>query len=297
MFNRNSIHTIFDTLVLANSKNRLLTDEVGCVARKSIVQVGNQVIFLSDNGVYGIQFLDEYNLRGTEIPLSEPINETIKRINKDAWENSVASYFDNRYFIAVPLDSATENNAILVYNFLTKQWESVDQVNDANFHSTNLIVVGDGDDRAVYVVNDIGGVHRLDKRVDGIDRVITQIGGSQRNLDVSGSLTTRQFTLGTLDRKRWKEFDIHVQSSEDNTSDFNLSAETENPDATISLTSLSDLYGEALPAGEDVSIRGRIGNRRGYGIQFTIDATNGRPRIRAIETEGSTAMRSTQLAE
>ncbi len=88
-----------------------------------------------------------------------------------------------------------------------------------------------------------------------------------------------------------------MQSSEDNPSDFNVSAETENPDATIALTSLSELDGEALPAGEDVSIRGRIGNRRGYGIQFTIDATNGRPRIRAIETEGSTAMRSTQLAD
>ena len=297
VFNRNSIHLVENTTNLQAASTRVLTNEVGCVARKSIVQVGNQVIFLSDNGIYGTQFLDEYNLRGAETPLSEPINETIKRINKDAWENSVATYFDNRYFIAVPLDSATENNAILVYNFLTKQWESVDQVNDANFHSTNLIVVGEGDDRGVYVVNNIGGVHRLEKRVDGIDRVITQIGASQKGLNVRGSITTRQFTLGTLDRKRWKEFDIHVQSSEDNTSDFNLSAETENPDATISLTSLSELYGEALPIDEDVSIRGRIGNRRGYGIQFTIDATNGRPRIRAIETEGSTAMRSTQLAE
>lgn len=297
VFNRNSIHTIFDTLVLANSKNRLLTNEVGCVARKSIVQVGNQVIFLSDNGVYGIQFLDEYNLRGTETPLSEPINETIKRINKNAWENSVATYFDNRYFISVPLDGATSNNAILVYNFLTKQWESVDQVNDANFHSTNLIVVGNGVDRAVYAVNDIGGVHRLEKRVDGIDRVITQIGGSQQNLAVNGSLTTRQYTLGSLERKKWKEFELHVQSSEDNTSDFDISAETENPDATVALGSLEDFNGTALAINEDVSIRGRIGNRRGYGIQFTINNTSGRPRIRAIDTDGSISFRSTQTAD
>lgn len=296
VFNRNSIHTIFDTLSLANSKNRLLTNEVGCVARQSIIQVGNQVIFLSDNGIYGVQFLDEYNLRGTETPLSEPINSTIQRINKNAWENSVATYFDNRYFIAVPLDDSTSNNAILVYNFLNKQWESVDQVGDANFHSTNLIVVGDGDARAVYVVNDIGGVHRLDNRVDGIDRVITQIGGTQQNLGVGGSITTRQYTLGTLDRKRWKEFDIHAQSSEDNTSDFDIGIETENPDTVESLGSLSTFNGSALAVGEDVSIRGRIGNRRGYGLQFTINNTSGRPRIRAIETEGSTAMRSTQKA-
>jgi hypothetical protein len=296
VFNRNSIHTIFDTLSLANSKNRLLTNEVGCVARKSIIQVGNQVIFLSDNGIYGVQFIDEYNLRGTETPLSEPINSTIQRINKNAWENSVATYFDNRYFIALPLDDATSNNAILVYNFLNKQWESVDQVGDANFQSANLIVVGDGDARAVYVVNDIGGVHRLDNRLDGIDRVITQIGGTQQNLGVGGSITTRQYTLGTLDRKRWKEFDIHAQSSEDNTSDFDIGIETENPDTVESLGSLSTFNGSALAVGEDVSIRGRIGNRRGYGLQFTINNTSGRPRIRAIETEGSTAMRSTQKA-
>ena len=296
VFNRNSIHLVENTTNLQGASTRLLTNEVGCVARKSIVQVGNQVIFLSDNGIYGTQFLDEYNLRGTETPLSESINTTIQRINRNAWQNSVAVYFDNRYFIAVPLDDSTSNNAILVYNFLNKQWESVDQVGDSNFHSTNLIVVGDGDARAVYAVNDIGGVHRLDSRVDGIDRVITQIGGNQQNLGVGGSITTRQYTLGTLDRKRWKEFDIHAQSSEDNTSDFDIGIETENPDTVESLGSLSTFNGSALAVGEDVSIRGRIGNRRGYGLQFTINNTSGRPRIRAIETEGSTAMRSTQKA-
>ncbi len=299
VFNRNSIHTIEGTTVLSTSKTRLLTDEVGCVARKSIVQVGSRVIFLSDNGVYGTEFFDEYNLRGTETPLSEPINETIKTINKDAWENSVATYFDNRYFIAVPTGTSTSNNTILVYNFLNKQWESVDTVADPNnnYHSENLIVVGDGDDRGIYAVNDIGGVHKLDERVDGKDRVITQIGGTQQNLQAAGSVTTRQFALGTLERKTWKRFEMHVQSSDDNESNFSISAETENPDATTSLGTLSDFVGSNLGAGEDVSIRGRIGNRRGYGIQFTINNTVGRPRLRALDVDGSISFRSTQKAE
>lgn len=84
VFNRNSIHIVANTTSLKGASTQVLTDEVGCVARKSIQQVGNQVIFLSDNGVYGTQFLDEYNLRGTETPLSEPINESIQRINKNA---------------------------------------------------------------------------------------------------------------------------------------------------------------------------------------------------------------------
>ena len=296
VFNRNSIHIVTNTTDLKGASTQVLTDEVGCVARKSIEQVGNQVIFLSDNGVYGTQFLDEYNLRGTETPLSEPINESIQRINKNAQENAVAVYFDNRYYIAVPLDSSTNNNAILIYNFLNKQWESIDTVNDANYHISNLLVLGDGDKRGVYAVNDIGGVHRIDHRVDGVDRVSTQIGGTEQNIQIPAALTTRQFTLGALDRKRWKEFDIHIESSDTNTSDLNIDFETENPDDTGTIGTLSSFNGEALAISEDVSIRGRIGNRRGYGIQFTFNNTVGRPIIRAIEVQGATTMRSTNKA-
>ena len=296
VFNRNSIHLVQNTINLEAASTRLLTNEVGCVARKSITQVGNQVIFLSDNGIYGTQFLDEYNLRGTETPLSEPINETIKRINKEAWEKSVAVYFDNRYYIAVPLDGSTENNAILIYNFLNQQWESVDTVADDNYYSTNLLVLGDGNNRGVYAINDIGGVHRLDNRVDGVDRVITQIGGSQLQPNIDASITTRQYTLGIMERKKWKEYELHIQSSDDNTSDLSIQAETENPDAVTDLGDLSELNGSALAIGEDVSIRGRIGNKRGYGIQFTLNNTTGRPRIRAIEVDGSATFRSTNKA-
>lgn len=296
VFNRNSIHIVENSTSLQAATTRVLTNEVGCVARKSIVQVGSQIIFLSDNGVYGTQFIDEYNLRGTETPLSESINETIKRINREAWDQSVAIYFENRYYIAVPIDGSSDNNAILVYNFLNKQWESIDTVDDGNYHTTNMMVVGDGNDRGVYAVNNVGGVHRLDQRVDGVDRVIAQIGGSQVTPNIPASVTTRQYTINSMDRKKWKEFDLHVQSSDSNSSDFDITIETENPDFTGLLGSLASYNGSALAVDEDVSIRGRIGNRRGYGIQFKFNNTSGRPRIRAIEVEGATSMRSTNKA-
>jgi len=302
VFNRNSIHLVTNTTSIQAASARLLTNEVGCVARQSIIQVGNQVIFLSDNGVYSTQFFDEYNLRGTETPLSEAINLTIKRINKSHWDKSVAVYFDNRYFLAVPLDDSTKNNAIIIYNFLNKQWESIDQVNDTDFHISNLLVVGEGTARGVYAVNDIGGVQKLDERVDGVDRVVTQIGGSAKSINIPGSLTTRQYTLGNLERKTWKQFEMHIESGASTVSNFDMSAETENPDASLPLGELSNFVGSTstpqnLPQAEDVSIRGRIGNRRGYGIQFTINNTLGRPKIRAIEAEASISFRSTQKAQ
>ena len=297
VFNRNSIHLISNTTSLQGASTKLLTNEVGCVARQSITQVGNKIIFLSDNGVYSTQFFDEYNLRGTEPPLSEPINVTIQRINKDYWQNSVGVYFDNRYFLAVPVDTSTKNNAIIIYNFLNKQWESIDQVADADFHVSNLLVVGEGAERGVYIVNDLGGVQKLDERVDGIDRVVTQIGGAEKTLDVPGSLTTRQYTLGNLERKNWKQFEMHLESDTSAVSNFDIAAETENPDANLDLGKLSDFVGSTLAEAEDVSIRGRIGNRRGYGIQFTLNNTIGRPKIRAIEADGAISFRSTNKAE
>jgi hypothetical protein len=305
VFNRNSIHLIAYTTSLQGASTKLLTNEVGCVARQSISQVGNQVIFLSDNGVYSTQFFDEYNLRGTETPLSEPINETIKRINKTYWQNSVAVYFDNRYFLAVPLDTFQDgsantsgvNNAIIIYNFLNKQWESIDQVADTGFNISNLLVVGEGTDRGIYAVNDIGGVQKLNERVDGVDRIITQIGGDEKTPIVPGSLTTRQYTFQSLERKNWKQFEMHIESGASTVSDFDISAETENPDANLSLGKLSDFVGSTLLEAEDVSIRGRIGNRRGYGIQFTLNNTLGRPKIRAIEADGAISFRSTNKAE
>ena len=74
-------------------------------------------------------------------------------------------------------------------------------------------------------------------------------------------------------------------------------AETENPDFDLPLGTLSDFVGSTLEEAGDVSIRGRIGNRRGYGIQFTINNTTGRPKIRAIEADGSISFRSTNKAE
>ena len=299
VFNRNSIHLVQGVGLEATVQ--LITDEVGCVARQSIIQVGNNVLFLSDNGVYGANFQDLYNLRGNEVPLSSPINSIIKRINRDVWDKSVGVYFDNRYYLAVPLDDSRVNNAILIFNFINKQWESIDTTNAPNWNIANLIVAGKKSDRAVYAVNTLGGLHRLDARVDATDILATAIpvsGDEEEDpYDIPASVTTRQFTLGSMDRKRWNNLELHVQSSPDEASNLNISAELENLDTTIDVGTLSALNSNSvLAADEDVSVRGRIGNKRAYGMQVTLNNTVGRPRFRGIKVGGAEAFRSTNKA-
>ncbi len=309
VFNRNSIHIVIGNTDLSSFQSQLLTDEVGLTARNSAIQVGNQIIFLSDNGVYGLSFVDLYNLRGNEVPLSESIQKTIDTINKAHVDKASAVYFDNKYYLAVPTGSSTFNNTLLIYNFLNKSWESIDTVNNvdtdgnsfSSFEFTKLLVAGKGLKRGVYVTNTDGGIHRLEVFTDGIDRVITDIGQPAvlKETRVQGSATTRMFTLGSIDRKKFNNFEIHLQSGPDNSSDVSIAATTENLDSepALDLKKASNYIGTVIAPDEDVSVRGRIGNKRAYGLQVTLTSILGRPRFRSLKIAGAETFRSTSSVQ
>jgi len=298
VFNRSSIHIVSNSLLLKEAKSTLITDEVGCLARKSIVQVANNLIFLSDNGIYGVDFQDLYNLRGRDLPISATIEATVQDINKDYAENAVAVYFDNRYFIAIPTGSSIVNNTLLIYNFINKNWESIDSINDDAWEFTHLTVAGKGQDRAVYTTNRSGGVHKIEGKDGGNDVFVTQVGSTAKEQRIVSSATTRMYTLKSIDRKKWNNFELHIESEPGLASNGNLSVETENVDSNVSLGTLASFNGgNQLTAGEDYSIRGRIGNNRAYGLQFTLDTTFGRPRFRSLKVAGATTFRNPATAE
>lgn len=303
VFARNSIHLIRGVGAdLGNTSVQEITREVGCVARRSIVQVGNQVFFLSDNGVYGVAFEDLYNLRGATTPLSEPINPLMVRINKSYAANAVGVYHDNRYYLAVPLDSSTVNNAILVYNFLNQGWESIDLISSQGWNIIGFVRSGAGTTNRLHVVSKEGGIHMIDEQVatgqnDYQDYLCLGIGTSAAYQDINSILTTRQYTYSTMDRKRFNSYELHVESASNVQSNANLSLEVENPDSTIDLSSVYDIYGQNVPSGEDLSLRGRLGNKRGYGAQLTVTPSFGRPKIRAIKITGALQNGGTVSAE
>lgn len=295
VFHRKMISVITGTTSFKFSEGvtTVITKELGCVARNSIVQVGNQLIFLSDNGIYGASFQDLYNLRGNEIPLSEPINKTIESINRNGWENSTAVYYNNRYYIAVPVGATQiENNTILIYNFLNKAWESVDTCSDSNWSIQRLIVAGRGESRGVYAINSLGGVHRIDSSIGETDLLVTTLGTTTPTaFPIASSLKTRQFNAGSIDRKKWNQFEIVMDSSTSSESQLGITANFENTDATATLTTV------VAPGDEGVSSRGRIGNHRAYGLQFDLVVNGGTPQIKIIKATGGFAFKSIESTQ
>jgi hypothetical protein len=305
VLNRNSIHQIKGTQgTLLDTRVTELTSEVGCLARKSVVMRANTMMFLSDDGVYGVEFLNDYNLRGAEEPISKNIQPYIDRLNKDLSNKSVGILFDNRYYLAVPLDSAPGindargNNSILVYNFLNGGWESLDTFGDDSFLIEDLIVGSAGVRNNLYAVTANGGLHQLEVFDDSNDTIsVSNTNDVKTSAPILSKLITRGYDLGTLERKRYTDSQITMQGLPSQNSEYLIEFAAEDPDDSSTIgTTTQFLNGQILQStnpleAETGSIRCRLGGIRGYTGTMILTRTQGSAKINSIKVAGSVTNR------
>ena len=305
VLNRNSIHQIKGTQgTLLDTRVTELTSEVGCLARKSVVMRANTMMFLSDDGVYGVEFLNDYNLRGAEEPISKNIQPYIDRLNKDLSNKSVGILFDNRYYLAVPLDSAPGinnargNNSILVYNFLNGGWESLDTFGDTRFLIEDLIIGSAGVRNNLYAVTANGGLHQLEAFDDSNDNIsVSNTNDVKTSAPILSRLITRGYDLETLERKRYTDSQINMQGLPSQKSEYLIEFAAEDPDNSSAIgTTTQFLNGEVLEStnpseAETASIRCRLGGIRGYTGTMILTRTQGSAKINSIKVAGSVTNR------
>ena len=303
VLNRNSLHLVKGTLgSLLDVTVKELTSEIGCLARKSVVMRGNAMLFLSDDGVYGVEFLNDYNLRGTEEPLSKNIQPYIDRINADYSDRAVGILFENRYYLAVPLDSVPGagdsygNNAILVYNFLNKGWESLDTFGDSRFLIKDFVIGSASERNNIYAVTSNGGLHQIEASESSNDTLNVDNSAAVVSPAIDASLTTRGYDLGTMERKRFTDAQINIQSLPGQNSEYDIAFAAEDPDDAQTIGTTSDLLGGLLTPttvteAETASIRCRLGGIRGFTGTMILTRTIGSPKINSIKVAGSVTNR------
>jgi hypothetical protein len=302
VLNRNSLHLISGTTgSLNDTRVTALTTEVGCLAKKSVVMKGNAMFFLSDEGVYAVEFLNDYNLRGADEPISKNIQPYIDRINKNLAAEAVGTLFNNRYYLAVALDSvvgandAVGNNTILIFNFLNKGWESIDTFGAGDFIIKNIIIGSAAERNSIYAVTSLGGVHELEAVETSNDSLVSS--SLVTSFPIKSSLTTRGYALGNLDRKRFTDGQVTMQCVDGGLGEYDIFFAAEDPDNSQSIgTTTMFLDGVVLGTGstnedETGNIRFRLGGIRGYLGTLTLTRTIGSPKITSIKVTGSVTNR------
>jgi hypothetical protein len=272
---RRSVHVVNGVSgSLSDLSSTEITREVGCIARKTITEVGGTIMWLSDQGVYSVTYGQELNLIANTLPISEPIENEIRLINWEYASGAVATYANNRYYLAVPYDGSTVNNAVFVYNFLNQGWESIDTFPEG-FDIAQMLLVPYNGLNEVMLVNSGGAVHRIEQ--GSVDQYQIDAYAGTRTGKVDGEAITRRYTLGTLDTKRWNRASILTQGG---TGDGRLTVEAvtsdpEQPEARL-------IEDQMVSESEDYNLRGRIG-RRGYGLQLKFKTNTAKVRACTVE--------------
>lgn len=167
-----------------------VTREYGCYAPLSAVQIGSDVWFLSRKGVASITQTVNGITQGVAEPVSKAMKKYIDRIDWRYAAQSVAGYWNNRYYIAVPLKGqkgTPVNNGWLVFNFLNQKWEGLWQGAALAAAGMSRHIVF-GDERLTFV-QPSGQVCWLgDGFTDGPDQIADRA-------------VTRIYTCGSMSRK------------------------------------------------------------------------------------------------
>jgi hypothetical protein len=252
----------------------LLTDEIGCRARRSIATAGQFIYFLSDNGVYRLDSRLDLKLRGDTLPLSDPINDQINNLNTTLAGDSVGFYFDNRYYLAVPLANAVDgNNGVFIYSQLNEAWETRDVY---GFGVNDFIVADVANERRVLISNRAGKLMLMDELEAGDDSPDSSVNIVE---PVQGRIRTRRYGMGSMSTKRF------VRSLADvvlpDTGSIVVKANMVNPDALITL-----VPGQTNTSGlaEDYTLKQPIRQKAHY-AELEFLTTANRPEIRNVSIE------------
>ena len=260
------------------SKLTLLTDEVGCSARQTIATAGQFIYFLSDAGVYRLDSKLDLKLRGETKPLSDPIANQLETLNADLIEYSVGLYFDNRYFLAVPLANAKENNnGVFIYNQLNEQWETRDIY---GFGVANFVVSNLNNRRRILISNRAGKLMLLDEVEAGDQSPDAE---ADVTAPVPGRIVTRRYGMGTMSSKRFTR--VLADAVLPSTGSIRVTANLRNPDTDeLLVPGLENTSG----AGNDYSLKLPI-RRKAHYAEITIETLAARPEIRNVSVEAALA--------
>lgn len=225
-FKNNSIYIVSN---LYGSLSDAILDEVsrefGAVSFKSTIQVGSDVWFLSSKrGVCSLQVAQNGKVNAVQVPVSEPIQPLIERINWNYADKAVAATYGNRVYFAVPLDNNSFNSAILVYDLLQSSWSGFDEQADV-INVKEFVEMEYQGKRRLFFLSADGFINLYDDNLTEcgfVDEKATSTDinsnsfGQITKVAISDEIITRGYTANDISVKKWRSADVQLATSNPN---------------------------------------------------------------------------------
>ena len=286
-----------------NSSITVVTTQIGCLSRRSIASAGQFVFFLSGKGVHMLTPQLDLKLIGNTLPLSEPIDDFFDNLNYAAADKTVSSYYDNRFFMALPINGETRPNAILVYNVLNQNWESIDTY-PTGLYIDNYAICQYSERRRQFILTNfagsgnLGGIFLTDEYEAG-DQFSSADGTPVLNfrlpavisdiepdlIPINASIRSREYTFENVNEKRFARAEYQFNNSAGDT--ISISARTHDTDSSEEIMRYT-FTGEGTL---DSTLRPRIA-LRGSTIDMEVQFLKGRPALKTAVLYAIVANRS-----
>lgn len=269
---RRSLHRLLlaDLSVAASEE---ITRDLGCAARLTVRQWGDQIVWVGDRGVHRVRVTGELSLIPDRVPLSEDVQDIFDdSVEWSEIEHATAIVWNNRYYLALPGTGETRNNVILVFNFINDRWESQDEY-PAGFDVVDWHIMDSGGEKRLFASTTYGLLYLMEENAtDTFGNAL-----SQQEYDVTATGRTRYYDGGTPATKRCRRMFAHV----DVPADAYITAQvfTQNPDASGDLVTIDETADEDGRYPVHAGISGS-----GAQLRFTLTA---RAELRAVEVEFS----------
>lgn len=262
----------------AVSKVSLLTNEIGCSARNTIVTAGNFVFFLSDAGVYRLDSRLDLKLRGDTMPLSEPVADLFDTIAQTKVHRAFAVWHNNRYLIALPTTAGGDdtNNLVVAWNALTNTWEYRDSY---GIGVDQILVGGHDNERRVFNSRRVGKLWLLEENEDGTDDNATS---GLAGTGITGRIKSRRFNFGELTSKRFLRSvsDVVIPDGGTVTTKVNIIDPDKDNEQIGAITN-------STGAEENYHLKSPV-RFKAHAAELIYETTSKRPQIRSLALEAAT---------
>ena len=132
--------------------------EYGCAAGNTALQVADDILYLSFDGVRGLRRTINDKLQsGESKPLSWELKDELGEINWAYAHKACAVYYDNKYIVSLPTTGDTYNSRLWIYYPTMQAWAIIEGINIAAFAKVKI----GNDERLIGIDSNDGAVYRM----------------------------------------------------------------------------------------------------------------------------------------